>query len=78
MKKRRTFLAQANSISSELWQAILNWAKAENRLSLLERRNISGYIKRKENGRSITKVNQAENAISLKNKAEMLGFTFEG
>ena len=77
-EEEENILAQANSISSELWQAILNWAKAENRLSLLERRNISGYIKRKENGRSITKVNQAENAISLKNKAEMLGFTFEG
>lgn len=77
-EKEENILAQANSISSELWQAILNWAKTENRLSLLERRNISGYIKRKENGRSITKVNQAENAISLKNKAEMLGFTFEG
>lgn len=77
-EEEENIIAQANSISSELWQAILNWAKAENRLSLLERRNISGYIKRKENGRSITKVNQAENAISLKNKAEMLGFTFEG
>ena len=77
-EEEENILAQANSISSELWQAILNWAKAENRLSLLERRNISGYIKRKENGRSITKINQAENAISLKNKAEMLGFTFEG
>lgn len=77
-EEEENIIAQANTIPSELWQAMLNWAKAENRLSLIERRNISGYIKRKENGRNITKVNQAENAISLKNKAEMLGFTFKG
>lgn len=70
-------IAQANDISAELWQAMLNWAKTENRLSLLERRKISGYIKNKENGRNIRKVNQAENAINLKKEAEMLGFTFK-
>lgn len=77
-EEEENIIAQANAITSALWQAMLNWAKAENRLSLIERRNISGYIKRKENGRNITKVNQAENAIALKKKAEMLGFTFEG
>ena len=76
-EEEENIIAQANTITSELWQAMLYWAKAENRLSLIERRNISGYIKRKENGRNITKVNQAENAIALKKKAETLGFSYE-
>ena len=76
-EEEENIIAQANTIPSELWQAMLDWAKAENRLSLIERRNISGYIKRKETGRCIQKVNQANNAIDLKKKAELLGFTFE-
>ena len=75
-EEEENIIAQANAISADLWQAMLDWAKTENRLSLIERRNISGYIKRKENGRLIKKVNQAENAIALKSKAESLGFTF--
>lgn len=34
-------------------------------------------VKNKENERNITKVNQAENAIALKKKAETLGFSYE-
>lgn len=75
-EEEENIIAQANAISADLWQAMLDWAKTENRLSLIERRNISGYIKRKENGRLIKKVNQAENAIALKSKAESFGFTF--
>ena len=75
-EEEENIIAQANAISADLWLAMLDWAKTENRLSLIERRNISGYIKRKENGRLIKKVNQAENAIALKGKAELLGFTF--
>ena len=75
-EEEENIIAQAKAISADLWQAMLDWAKTENRLSLIERRNISGYIKRKENGRLIKKVNQAENAIALKSKAESLGFTF--
>ena len=75
-EEEENIIAQANAISADLWQAMLDWAKTENRLSLIERRNISGYIKRKENGRLIKKVNQAENAIALKKNAESLGFTF--
>jgi hypothetical protein len=76
-EEEENIISQANAISQEWWQALYDWTKAENRLSLIERRNISGYIKRKDNGRLIKKINQAKNALALKNKAELLGFTFE-
>lgn len=76
-EEEENIIAQANAISQEWWQALYDWTKAENRLSLMERRNISGYIKRKDNGRLIKKINQAKNALALKNKAELLGFNFE-
>lgn len=76
-EEEEKIISQANAISQEWWQAQYDWTKAENRLSLIERRNISGYIKRKDNGRLIKKINQAKNALALKNKAELLGFTFE-
>lgn len=68
---------QANAIPAEWWNAMLRWAKEENRLSLIERRQASNYIKKIGNNRFIKTINAAEKAIALKEKAETLGFVME-
>ena len=68
---------QANAIPAEWWNAMLRWAKEENRLSLIERRQASNYIKKIGNNRFIKTINAAEKAIALKEKAEVLGFVME-
>ena len=77
-EEEKNIIAIANAITINWWQAMLNWAKTENRLSLIERKQASNYIKRIENNRFIKIVRQAEGAIALKKKAEILGFIFEG
>ena len=62
-------------IPSELCEAMLIWAKKENKLSLIERRQISNYIKKFENNRIFKTIKTAEKAIALKKKAELLGFS---
>ena len=62
-------------IPSVLWEAMLIWAKKENKLSLIERRQISNYIKKFENNRLFKTIKTTEKAIALKKKAELLGFS---
>jgi len=54
---------------------MLIWAKKENKLSLIERRQISNYIKKFENNRLFKTIKTTEKAIALKKKAELLGFS---
>ena len=62
-------------VDEELWEAMLIWAKKENKLSLIERRQISNYIKKFENNRLFKTIKTTEKAIALKKKAELLGFS---
>ena len=64
-EEEKNIIAIANAITINWWQAMLNWAKTENRLSLIERKQASNYIKRIENNRFIKIVRQAEGAIAL-------------
>lgn len=73
----KNIIAQANAITIDWWQSMLVWAKSENRLSLIERRTATSYIKKIGNGRYIKKFKAAEKAIALKEKAETLGFTMD-
>lgn len=74
-EEEKGIIIQANAIPSELWEAMLIWAKKENKLSLIERRQISNYIKKFENNRLFKTIKTAEKAIALKKKAELLGFS---
>ncbi len=73
----KNIIAQANAITIDWWHSMLVWAKSENRLSLIERRTATSYIKKIGNGRYIKKFKAAEKAIALKEKAEALGFTLD-
>lgn len=80
MQKRTFKLSKYGNTSRrripvELWEAMLIWAKKENKLSLIERRQISNYIKKFENNRLFKTIKTAEKAIALKKKAELLGFS---
>lgn len=74
-EEEKGIIIQANAIPVELWEAMLIWAKKENKLSLIERRKISNYIKKFENNRLFKTIKTAEKAIALKKKAELLGFS---
>lgn len=74
-EEEKGIIIRANAIPSELWEAMLIWAKKENKLSLIERRQISNYIKKFENNRIFKTIKTAEKAIALKKKAELLGFS---
>lgn len=74
-EEEKGIIIQANAIPVELWEAMLIWAKKENKLSLIERRQISNYIKKFENNRLFKTIKTAEKAIALKKKAELLGFS---
>lgn len=74
-EEEKGIIIQANTIPVELWEAMLIWAKKENKLSLIERRQISNYIKKFENNRLFKTIKTAEKAIALKKKAELLGFS---
>ncbi len=74
--KERGIVNQANDIPMEWWKAMLVWAKKENFLSLIERRQASNFIKKIECNRYIKTVKAAEKAIALMEKAESLGFRF--
>ncbi len=74
-EEEKGIILEANAIPIELWEAILIWAKKENKFSLIERRQISNYIKKIENNRLFKTIKTAEKAIALKEKAELLGFS---
>ena len=68
-------IAQANAITKEWWNAVLKWNKTEKTLSQIEKRTVSNYIKKMDDGRFIKTINNAEKAIAIKNKVEHLGFS---
>ena len=72
--EEKNVIVQANAIPIEWWKAMLAWAKSENILSLIEKRQVTNNIKKLENGRSIKTISSAEKAIALKKKVELLGF----
>ena len=74
-EEEKGIILEATAIPIELWEAILIWAKKENKFSLIERRQISNYIKKIENNRLFKTIKTAEKAIALKEKAELLGFS---
>ena len=76
-EEENNIIAQANAITKEWWNAVLEWNKTEKLLSQIEKKTVSNYIKKMDDGRSIKTINNAEKAIAIKNKAEFLGFTME-
>ena len=68
-------IAQANAITKEWWNAVLEWNKTEKTLSQIEKITVSNYIKKMDDGRFIKTINNAEKAIAIKNKVEHLGFS---
>ena len=68
-------IAQANAITKEWWNAVLEWNKTEKLLSQIEKKTVSNYIKKMDDKRSIKTINNAEKAIAIKNKVEHLGFS---
>ena len=68
-------IAQANAITKEWWNAVLEWNKTEKALSQIEKITVSNYIKKMDDGRFIKTINNAEKAIAIKNKVEHLGFS---
>ncbi len=76
-EEEKGIIIQANSISASWWKSMLDWSKEENKLSLIERRQASNYIKKMENNRFIKTIKAAEKAIALKKKTEALGFTMQ-
>lgn len=68
-------IAQANAITKEWWNAVLEWNKTEKTLSQIEKLTVSNYIKKMDDGRFIKTINNAEKAIAIKNKVEHLGFS---
>lgn len=76
-EEEKNIIVQANAIPIEWWKALLTWAKTENYLSLIEKRQANNNIKKLENGRSIKTIKAAEKALALKKKVETLGFSFQ-
>lgn len=46
-------IAQANAITKEWWNAVLEWNKTEKTLSQIEKITVSNYIKKMDDGRFI-------------------------
>lgn len=76
-EEENNIIAQANAITKEWWNAVLEWNKTEKLLSQIEKKTVSNYIKKMDDKRSIKTINNAQKAIAIKNKAESLGFTME-
>ena len=62
-EEEKGIILQANAIPTDLWEAILIWAKKENKLSLIARWQITNYIKKSENSRFFKTIKTAEKAI---------------
>ncbi len=74
--EEKSIIAQANAIPVEWWMAMRDWARSNNKLSLIESRQASNNIKKAMNGRCIKSIKAAEKAIILKEKVEKLGFVW--
>ena len=66
-------IEKAISISSETWFAVVKWAKANNKFTPIERRQLYTYGVMKQNGR-VFSFKQSCNGLDLLNEAELQGF----
>ena len=59
-------IAQANAITKEWWNAVLEWNKTEKALSQIEKITVSNYIKKMDDGRFIKNNKQCRKSYCYK------------
>ena len=65
---------RANKIEAHLWFDVYRWAIENDRFSVRERKLVSNIYISVHRGKKFRKVNQAESALGLIEKAKRLGF----
>lgn len=67
-------IQEAEAIEANYWFGLANWAKSQEHFSPLERKTAFNLGTLRSRNRSIKKLDQAQRALKLKEKAEELGF----
>lgn len=71
---QQSCMQEAESIESNYWFGLANWAKSRDLLSPLERKAAFNFGTMRSRNRSIKSLKQAQFALKIKEKAEELGY----
>lgn len=71
--EEQDLINRANAMGAGIWYQVYQWASENNRLSAMERKQVVNLLKSAQRGRKLRKVNQAEAALNLIDKANRLG-----